>query len=161
MEAKYPGRSKDVISIINASAEKAKERIDAQLKISDEANFVILATPATIKSMAYPNQLAKLYNRDLKSEPPKFIQNERWYKQKGSTVDNITQVNKIHLANSKTISIYQVVKKPLRLHEPYFQRIRCPLFLKVLNNVKHYWDLSPAINRSKLQDEAEQFRLKE
>ena len=86
MEAKYPGRSKDVISIINASAEKAKERIDAQLKISDEANFVILATPATIKSMAYPNQLAKLYNRDLKSEPPKFIQNERWYKQKGSKI---------------------------------------------------------------------------
>lgn len=108
VEKAYPGRSKDVISIIDASAEEVKEKLDAALAKADEAHFAILATPATIKSGVYPQALARLYNASLQSAPLTPVEQERWFKQSGATIQSYTGKALINLAEGKTIHIYQL-----------------------------------------------------
>lgn len=108
VEQTHPGRSKDVVSIIAASAVKAKEVIDRKLAGSNEASFAILATPATVRSMAYPRQLASLYGAALQEQGLEVFAQERWYTAKGDTVQSATQESRIELAGGKTIHLYQL-----------------------------------------------------
>lgn len=104
----YPEHSGDVVSIIDASAVHSKKLIDQKLTHAREAHFAILATPATVKSMVYPRELAKLYGVKLKEEDTHFLTQPRWFKEKGDTVQSATQKSEIHLADGKTIYIYQM-----------------------------------------------------
>lgn len=104
----YPGRGRDVFSIVDTSAIEAKRLIDQRLLDASDAHFAILATPATVKSMAYPRRLAQLYGVPLSEQNPKIITQPRWLKSKGDTVQSATQESLIHLPGGKTIYIYQM-----------------------------------------------------
>jgi glutamate racemase len=104
----YPGRSRDVFSIVDTSAHEAKRLIDQRLLQAADVHFAILATPATVKSMVYPRRLAQFYGVPLSEENPHFITQPRWLKSKGDTVQSVTQVSVIHLPGGKTIHIYQM-----------------------------------------------------
>lgn len=104
----YPGRSRDVFSIVNSSASEAKRLIDQRLLQATDAEFAILATPATVKSMAYPRRLAQLYGEPLSEQDPHFITQPRWLKSKGDTVQSVTEESEIYLSSGKTIHIYQM-----------------------------------------------------
>lgn len=108
VEQAYPEHSKDVVSIIDVSATHAKKLIDQKLIHAQEAHFAILATAATVKSMVYPRELAKLYGVTLKEEDIHFLTQPRWFKEKGDFVQSATQKSVIHLAGGKTIYIYQM-----------------------------------------------------
>ena len=61
VDAAYPGQVKPVVSIIDASATEAKRLLDLSLAQRSTATFLIMATPATVRAMVYPRQLARLY----------------------------------------------------------------------------------------------------
>jgi glutamate racemase len=104
----YPGRSRDVFSVVDSSANEAKRLIDQHLQHATDAEFAILATPATVKSMVYPRRLAQLYGEPLSEQNPHIITQPRWLRSKGDTVQSITQESVIHLPSGKTIHIYQM-----------------------------------------------------
>jgi glutamate racemase len=104
----YPGRSRDVFSIVDTSAHEAKRLIDQRLLQATDVHFAILATPATVKSMVYPRRLAQFYGVPLSEQNPHIITQPRWLKSKGDTVQSITQESVIHLPGGKTIHIYQM-----------------------------------------------------
>ena len=102
VENSHPGRSPDVISIIDASVQKAKEVIDNALVENDVANFAILATPATLKSLAYPKAIAGLYNNSqLEIGDYKEIKQKRWFNQAGETIESGTRISTVKLGNGK------------------------------------------------------------
>jgi glutamate racemase len=104
----YPGRSRDVFSIVDTSAHEAKRLIDQRLLQTTDVHFAILATPATVKSMVYPRRLAQLYGVPLSEQNPHIITQPRWLKSKGDTVQSVTQESVIHLPGGKTVHIYQM-----------------------------------------------------
>jgi glutamate racemase len=104
----YPGRSRDVYSIVDTSAKEAKRLIDQRLPRETDARLAILATPATVKSLIYPRRLAQLYGQPLDEQNPHFISQPRWLKSKGDTVQSITEESVIHLPGGKAIHIYQM-----------------------------------------------------
>ncbi|MGH8529751.1 MAG: aspartate/glutamate racemase family protein, partial [Nevskiales bacterium] len=112
VENAYPGRSQDVLSIIDASALRAKEIIDRKLASSDEARFAVLATPATVRNMAYPRRIAALYQTELVEQKPALYPQERWYrapsKAQSATVESLTQESRLRLANGKTVHLVQL-----------------------------------------------------
>jgi glutamate racemase len=105
---KYPHRTDDVISIIDASVKAVKKQIDASLTQTDNVHFAILATPATIKSQAYLKALTKIYNGTLDVELLTKITQERWFKSAGQTIDSFTGTAILTLDNGKKIHIYQL-----------------------------------------------------
>jgi len=101
----YPGRGKDVISIIDASAEKVKQLIDKIFAERDVAHFAMLATAATVKSGAYPQALARLYGGGLETrEYRPFLQDSPY---RGAKTQSGTRVDIIKTAG-KTLYIYQL-----------------------------------------------------
>ena len=108
VDAAYPGEAKPVISIIEASAEEARQRIDAVLANRKSALFVIMATPATVKSMVYPRKLAALYGTTLAEEPAKTYTQPRWFSAAGATVQSLTQKSVISLPGGRRIDVYQL-----------------------------------------------------
>lgn len=52
--------------------------------------------------MAYPRQLAALYQTELQAEPLTPFTQERWFKASGATVQSATQHSRLHLAGGKT-----------------------------------------------------------
>ena len=93
---KYAGREEDVISIIDASVQEVKDRLDKKLSTKNEVHFALLATPATIKSGVYPQNLAKLYGGRLESSPLKTVEQTRWLQSKGKTIESYTGHSSIH-----------------------------------------------------------------
>ena len=108
VEAAYPGQTKPVVSIIDASAQEAKRLLDLTLARKPSATFVIMATQATVRSMVYPRQLASLYGVALQEEAPKAITQPRWFTAKGATVDSLTQKNVITLPGGRRIDVFQL-----------------------------------------------------
>jgi glutamate racemase len=108
VEKKYPNRGKDVISIINASAENVKKQLDIKLETSYAVHFAILATPATIKAGAYPTALTSLYDGVLRSDPLNAVHQSRWLQSAGKTIDSFTKKAVIDLKSGKKIYLYQV-----------------------------------------------------
>ncbi len=108
VEQVYPGRSRDVFSIVDTSAKEAKRLIDQRLLQATNVYFAILATPATVKSMVYPRRLAQLYGLPLSEQSPHIIPQPRWLKSKGDTAQSVTQESVIHLPRGKNIHIYQM-----------------------------------------------------
>jgi glutamate racemase len=108
VDAAYPGEMKPVISIIDASAQEAKQRIDAALATQRNAIFVILATPATVRSMVYPRKLAALYGTSLAEEPAQAYTQPRWFSTSGATLQSLTQKSQLNLPEGRRIDIYQL-----------------------------------------------------
>jgi glutamate racemase len=108
VDAAYPGEMKPVVSIIDISAQEAKQRIDSALARHKRALFVILATPATVRSMVYPRKLAALYGTALVEEPAHTFTQPRWYSTSGATVQSLTQKSVITLPGGRRIDIYQL-----------------------------------------------------
>ena len=108
VDAAYPGEKRPVVSIIDVSTEEAKRRLDAVLKIRPAASFVIMATPATVRSMNYPRRLAALYGGRLQEQPAQSHTQPRWYKALGDTVQSLTQASVIALPGGRRIDVYQL-----------------------------------------------------
>lgn len=108
VEEAYPGQSKPVISIIDVSASEAKRLLDQALSHQATATFVIMATPATVRSMVYPRQLAALYGLPLAEEAPKAFTQPRWYRTHGATIDSLVQTSAIALPDGHRIEIHQL-----------------------------------------------------
>lgn len=107
VDSAYPGEARPVVSIIDVSTREAKRRIDAALATQKSAVFVILATAATVKSMAYPRQLAALYGVPLEEQPAhKYVQ-PRWYKAASDSVQSWTQKSVMRLAGH-SVEVYQL-----------------------------------------------------
>jgi glutamate racemase len=104
----YPGQQKPVVSIIDASATEAKRLLDQALARKPSAVFTILATPATVKAMVYPRQLAALYGVPLQEEAPRTIPQPRWYLASGPTINSLTQQNVIVLPGGRRIDLIQL-----------------------------------------------------
>lgn len=108
VDAAYPGEMKPVVSIIDVSAQEARQRIDSALVAHKSAVFVILATPATVRSMVYPRKLAALYGTALAAEPAHTFTQPRWFSTSGATVQSLTQRSVITLSEGRRIDIYQL-----------------------------------------------------
>ncbi len=107
VDTTYPGEARPVISIIDVSTREAKLRIDAALTTQKSAVFVILATPATVKSMVYPRQLAALYGVPLEEQPAHQYVQPRWFKAAGDSVQSLTQKSVMRLAGH-VVEVYQL-----------------------------------------------------
>jgi len=108
VDAAYPGEMKPVVSIIDVSTQEARQRIDSALATRKSALFVILATPATVRSMVYPRKLAALYGTALVEKPPQTYTQPRWYSTSGATVQSLIQKSVITLPEGRRIDIYQL-----------------------------------------------------
>jgi glutamate racemase len=104
----YPGKSKPVVSIIDASTHEAKRLLDQALTQQSSATFTILATPATVKSMMYPRKLASLYAAPIAEEAPRAFAQPRWFKTNGATVESLTQKSVITLPKGRHIDVFQL-----------------------------------------------------
>jgi glutamate racemase len=104
----YPGQVKPVVSIIDASTDEARRLLDLALAGRPFATFTILATPATVKSMVYPRQLAARYGAPIAEEAPRTIPQPRWYKANGPTVASLTQKSIITLPGGRRIEVFQL-----------------------------------------------------
>ncbi len=101
VEAEFPGRGKDVISIIQSSAEEVKEKLDAALVNKNEAHFTIFATPATTKTEIYPKTIAQLYGAELIREKPLAPAGEAL-----NGLQNFIGKSSLKLDNGKKIHLY-------------------------------------------------------
>lgn len=108
VDAAYPGENRPVVSIIDVSTEEAKRRLDAVLDSRPAASLVVMATPATVRSMTYPRRLAALYGVTLQEQPPEAHTQPRWYKSLGDTVESLTQKSAIALPGGRRIDVYQL-----------------------------------------------------
>ena len=104
----YPGQNKPVVSIIDASTQEAKRQLDRALLRQPMATFVILATPATLRSMVYPRQLARLYGTAIAEEAPRATTQPRWFKANGPTIDSLTQKSVLTLPGGRRIDLFQL-----------------------------------------------------
>ena len=104
----YPGAARPVLSIIDVSTREAKQKLDLALAEATSATLVILATPATVKSMVYPQQLAALYGASLAADPARSFTQPRWYAPLGQTVQSLTQKSVIALPGDRHIDVYQL-----------------------------------------------------
>ena len=108
VDAAYPKQPKPVISIIEASTAEAKRQIDATLAHQPTATFAILATPATVRSMVYPRQLAALYGASIAEEAPRAFKQPRWYSVLGPSVETLLQKSVIVLPAGRRVDVYQL-----------------------------------------------------
>jgi len=108
VDAAYPGQDKPVVSIIDASAKEAKRLLDQTLAQRPSATFVIMATPATVKAMVYPRQLARLYGVPIKEGAPTVFTQPRWFTANGPTIDSLIQESAIDLPAGHHIQVVQL-----------------------------------------------------
>jgi glutamate racemase len=108
VDAAYPGQVKPVVSIIDASTDEAKRLLDLALSGKPTATFTILATPATVRSMVYPRQLAARYGVPITEELPRAVTQPRWFKTNSATVDSLTQKSVIALPGGGRIDVLQL-----------------------------------------------------
>jgi glutamate racemase len=108
VDAAYPGQDKPVVSVIEVSTQEAKRRLDQVLARRPTAVFTILATPATLKSMVYPRQLATLYGATLDAEAPRTFPQPRWYTPNGATITSLTQKSVLALPEGRRIDVWQL-----------------------------------------------------
>ena len=103
----YPEKSKNIFSVIDPTVEQVKKYLDRKLQNNDTANLSLFATPATVKSMIYPNKLSKLYKAELLTRPLKELSITKW-DNKNIIKENIFSKSIILLPDEKKIYIYQV-----------------------------------------------------
>ncbi|MBS0394541.1 MAG: aspartate/glutamate racemase family protein, partial [Proteobacteria bacterium] len=108
VDARYPGEDRPVVSIIDVSTTEAKRRLDAALARRATASLVVMATPATVRSMTYPRRLAALYGVPLAEQPPKAYRQPRWYRTLGDSVESLTQRSEIALPGGRRIEVVQL-----------------------------------------------------
>jgi glutamate racemase len=102
----YPGRESSVLSIIAPTIIAVKKQADMRLLSSAKTVIVIFATPATVKSMAYPTRLANAYQGKLEQGEVQEFQRYDW-KNASRQVANFFSSSLIQLPQNKTIFIYQ------------------------------------------------------
>lgn len=108
VDATYPGANLPVVSIIDVSVSEARRRLDEILKSLPRASLVVMATPATVRSMTYPRRLAALYGASITEEPPLSFRQPRWYRTLGASVESLTQISIITLPDGRRIEVYQL-----------------------------------------------------
>lgn len=108
VDAAYPGANRPVVSIIDVSVSEARRRLDEILKVRTHASLVIMATPATVRSMTYPRRLAELYGTPITEEPMLSFRQPRWYRTLGASVESLTQKSIIALPDGRRIDVYQL-----------------------------------------------------
>jgi glutamate racemase len=108
LEATKIGSSRDVISIIEQSVAEVKKNLDEKLVERKEVSVGIFATPATLKSMAYPKAIAKAYGVELPPTALRMITQERWYQKNSQTINSISGSIDLLLPEKKIIHIYLI-----------------------------------------------------
>jgi glutamate racemase len=103
-EASYPNR---VHSIIDVSVREVMKTVGAKLKTRDTVTVAVLATPATVKSEAYPRFLARALGAPfVPGEFTKMTQ-PRWLASKGPTIDSFAYVTELALGPRKKVVVRQ------------------------------------------------------
>jgi glutamate racemase len=108
VDAAYPGQEKPVVSIIDVSTAEARRQLDVALAHKPSATLVILATPATVRSMTYPRRLAALYGAPIAEGELRAVTEPRWHAAQGTSIDNLLQHDVITLSSGKRIEVYQL-----------------------------------------------------
>lgn len=103
--AAYPNH---VHSIIDVSVREVMKTVSAKLRGQDVVTVAILATPATIKSEAYPKFLAKALNAPFTPGEFKKMTQPRWLTSKGATIDSFAYVTELDLGPKKKVVVYQL-----------------------------------------------------
>lgn len=102
----YPGKEEYVLSIITPTINAVKKKADMRLPANEKTVIAIFATPATVKSMTYPERLADVYHGRLEQVEMREYQRPDW-KDASRQVANFFSGSRIQLPQNKTIFIYQ------------------------------------------------------
>ena len=108
LDAAKPGSSKSVLSIIEQSVLEVKRQLDGKFLTKKEVNIGIFATPATIRSMAYPKAIAKIYGAELPASTVSTVEQERWYQRTSKTIQSAMNHVELSLPDQRLIHIYQM-----------------------------------------------------
>jgi glutamate racemase len=108
LEAKRPGSSHHVVSIISTSVGELKKQIDQRLAHQSEVSIGIFATPGTVRMQAYPLALAQAYEVPFQDGQLESHLQPRWYVKNKNPALTVTYTNKISLPDGKTILVYQM-----------------------------------------------------
>ena len=103
-----PGYPNHVHSILDVSVREVMKTVSARLRVRDVATVGILATPATVKSEAYPRMLARALN--VAFAPGTFTKatQPRWLASKGASIDSFAYVTELLLGPRKKVVVYQL-----------------------------------------------------
>jgi glutamate racemase len=101
----YPNH---VHSIIDVSVRELMKTVGARLRTDDTVTVAILATPATVKSEAYPRFLAKALNVAFSPGDFKKLTQPRWMTSKGPTIDSYAYRVELALGPKKKVVVYQL-----------------------------------------------------
>lgn len=108
LEKSNPGRGSKTFSIIQSSVGELKRLIDRAFLQKKVVRVAILATPFTVKNMAYVTALAQAYGLP---EPRPQIKSEtlkRWYTAKGTKIENTSSFNRLIMPDGKIIEVHQL-----------------------------------------------------
>lgn len=106
IKQKYPDKERYILSIITPTISAVKEGLDRRLSSHDSATIAIFATPATVKSMVYPEKLADALQGQLDKGDLQEIKRNDW-KDSSRQAANFFSRSLIRLPKKKTVFIYQ------------------------------------------------------
>ena len=107
LRAENPSYPNHVYSIIDVSVREVMKTVSAKLKVQDVVTVAIMATPATVKSEAYPRFLARALNVPFKPGALTRFTQVRWLASKGATVDSFASTTELALGPKKRVVVYQ------------------------------------------------------
>jgi glutamate racemase len=107
VRAQDPAYPNHVHSIIDVSVREVMTTVSARLRTSDIATVAILATPATVKSEAYPKFLAKALGVPAPVGGLNRTTQPRWLTSKGPTIDSYAYRAELALGPRKKVVVYQ------------------------------------------------------
>jgi glutamate racemase len=107
VRAQNPAFPNHVHSIIDVSVREVMKTVSAKLRTSDVATVAILATPATVKSEAYPRFLARALGVPAPVGRLTDKPQGRWLRSKGATIDSYNYVAELALGPRKKVIVYQ------------------------------------------------------
>jgi glutamate racemase len=108
LRAASPAYPNHVHSIIDVSVREVMKTVSAALGSRDTATVAILATPATIKSEAYPRFLARALGVPFVPGTFDKMTQPRWLASKGPTIDSFSYVTELAAGPKKRVVIYQL-----------------------------------------------------
>jgi glutamate racemase len=108
LRADNPSYPAHVHSIIDVSVREVVKTVSARLRVQDVVTVAILATPATVKSEAYPRFLAKSLNVGFAPGEFRKTTQPRWLASKGATIESFAYVTELALGPKKRVVVYQL-----------------------------------------------------
>ena len=100
----FPNSDDNVVSIIDATVNDIKSKIEYTLSFKNEVNFVILATPKTVQSNIYTDNIARYFHQKSQQIHSEIVTQPCWKSQ--GTVESLLQHDVIALDFDQKINLY-------------------------------------------------------